>query len=333
MVVDIKPEKKYTHGGTFVKYSADGGSFAYYPSGRMAAAMERMGGGFYCYFYADTAKGLTLSAFDPIGVGYCCFPDGSPRLTSAKNGGTYKASQDDNQLRMWSTSKPLSSPISFDLSPNIHIEFGSRQAITAKLTCAGVTEEYQLGDVPKMSGESYLDKVVSQIRMGPERGKYVLDIDKCRQAAVLNRERREAMGMSEIPVTQVHITEDTMQKHVDLVSGRARDCAAPDGSPAARAALLVLGWSRAHSSCGLARLIVRACVCVCARSARSSHRRTLCTSPSARAIGAWTRSSTRRRWRLCWATPSPRCACPRKTSGAIRTAAPSPPWPRRKRTS
>ena len=62
----VPPPKLHASGGTFVKYSADGGSFAYYPSGRMAVAYERMGSGFYFYFYEDSRQRTTLCAFDLI---------------------------------------------------------------------------------------------------------------------------------------------------------------------------------------------------------------------------------------------------------------------------
>lgn len=183
----------------------------------MAAAYERMGAGFYCYFYADNAIGTTLLAFDPSGCGYCAFPNGKPRLTSQKTGGTF-CGEDGYIIRSWSSLKPLraNEPIHFDLSTNIKISFQSRQLIHATLQCQGLTQEYDLGDVPKMANDSYLGKVVHQIKMGPERGKYVLDVDKCRQAAVENRERREAMAMKELDVAKTHITEDDMQKHPQL---------------------------------------------------------------------------------------------------------------------
>jgi len=98
------------------------------------------------------------------------------------------------------------------------VSFGSRQLIHVKLTVMGITEEYDLGEVQKMATDSYLTKAVSQIKMGPERGKYVLDIDKCRLAAQENKERREAMGLSEPEAPKVHITEDTFQKHPPLKS-------------------------------------------------------------------------------------------------------------------
>ena len=66
MVLIIPEPKMYSSGTTFVKYSADGGSFAFYPSGNMAAAYERMGAGFYAYFYADNRSGTTLMAMDPL---------------------------------------------------------------------------------------------------------------------------------------------------------------------------------------------------------------------------------------------------------------------------
>ena len=99
---------------------------------------------------------------------------------------------------------------------SIHISFQSRQLIHVKLMCQGLTEEYDLGDVPKMANDSYLGKVVHQIKMGPERGKYVLDVDKCRQAAKENKERREAMAMKELDVAKTNVTEEDMQKHPQL---------------------------------------------------------------------------------------------------------------------
>ena len=89
MVLIIPEPKMYSSGTTFVKYSADGGSFAFYPSGNMAAAYERMGAGFYAYFYADNRSGTTLMAMDPSGEGFFAFPSGKPRLTSRKPGGTF----------------------------------------------------------------------------------------------------------------------------------------------------------------------------------------------------------------------------------------------------
>ena len=201
MVVNIPEPKVHPSGNVFVKYSADGGSFAYYPSGRMACAYERMGAGYYCFIYADNAKGSTLLAFDPAGCGYCSFLNGKPRLTSQKTGGTL-CEESGSIIRSWSTMKPLKagSPVDIDLSANVRVTFQSRQLIHVKLSVAGLVEEYDLGEVPKMANSSYMGKVVRQIKDGPERGKYILDIDKCRQAAQENRERREAMMMKDVSI-------------------------------------------------------------------------------------------------------------------------------------
>ena len=98
MVLEVPPPKLNSSGTVFVKYSADGGSFAFYSSGNMACAYERMGGGYYAYFYADDQRGTTLAAIDPFGCGFCAFPNGRPRLTSRKTGGTY-SSEDGKILR------------------------------------------------------------------------------------------------------------------------------------------------------------------------------------------------------------------------------------------
>ena len=215
LVVEVPATRMYAGGGAFVKYGADGGSMAYYPSGRMAACYERMAAGFFMYFYADDSKGTTLLAIDPQGCGYCAYPDGKPRLTSAKTHGS-EVGRDGSITRSWNTLKPLSSKITMDLSQYIRVEFASRQVIDATLTCNGLTEAYQIGEVQKMATDSYLQKVTHQIKMGPERGKYVLDVDKCRAAAAANRERREAMAMKDLDVAKTHVTEDDMRKHPEL---------------------------------------------------------------------------------------------------------------------
>ena len=90
-----------------IKFSPDGGSFAFYPNGRMAVAFEKMGAGYYVFFYADNAEGTTLCAFDPFGCGYAAFANGKPRLTSRKQGGVYIDQPTGGKIaKSWSTSKP-----------------------------------------------------------------------------------------------------------------------------------------------------------------------------------------------------------------------------------
>jgi len=197
-------------------YTPDGGSFAYYPSGRMAASYTRMAGGFFCFFYSDDRDGTTLLSIDPSGCGYAAFSNGKPRLTSRKTGGVL-VDESGAIIRSWTQAKQLSSEISFDLSPNIHLSFSSRQLIHAKLTVQGLTEEYDLGEVQKMATDSYISKSIGVVRMGPERGKQILDVDKCRQAAAEARERRAASSAEEVdPPKKSHITQDDMQKHPQL---------------------------------------------------------------------------------------------------------------------
>mgnify|MGYP002631484197 CR=1 FL=1 len=158
----------------------------------MAAAYERMGGGFYAFFYADNSKGTTLLAIDPSGCGHAAFPNGKLQLTSQKHGGVF-VSEEGSILRSWSAVKPLAGEaILLDLSTNIQLSFRSRQLIHAKLQCQGMVEEYDLGEVQKLATDSYLTKSIGTIRMGPERGKQILDVDKCRQAGLEARERRLA---------------------------------------------------------------------------------------------------------------------------------------------
>jgi len=216
MASAIKPTRKYPSGADFVKYTPEGGSFAFYPSGRMAAAYERMGSGFYCYFYADNKVGTTLSAFSPDGCGYVAFENNSkPRLTSTKTGGT-SVNAEGLIDRSWTESKPLKSPIEISVTKNIVFRYANRRQITASLTCQGLTEEYILGDPPDRM-DSYLQKSIGVVKMGPERGKQILDVDRCREAADAAREKREAFALKELgPSKKGHITQDFMQKHSQL---------------------------------------------------------------------------------------------------------------------
>ena len=216
-MVEIPPAKRYAGGSNFMVYAPGGGSFGYYPSGRMATAYERMGGGFYFFAYADDSRGTTLMAIDPSGCGYAAFPNGKPRLTSRKPGGTF-VGEDGAILRSWSSVKPLrtTEPIAFDLSTNIHVTFASRQLVTARFSCQGMTEDFELGEVQKMSTDSYLNKSLGVIKMGPERGKHILDTDLCRQAAEANRERRGTAMKEMAKAKKSNITEADMRKHPQL---------------------------------------------------------------------------------------------------------------------
>jgi hypothetical protein len=202
-MTELREPRLYPGGSQFfVKYQPGGnGSFAWYPSGRMACACERMGGGFYCFFYADNNAGTTLCAFDPQGSGYVAFEDGRPRLTSRKGGGTYTA-RDGTIERLWTTAKPLKgAAISFEVTNNITFSFKSCREITAKLSCQGLTEEYVLGEPPLGSQTSYISRSLGTVRMGPERGKKILDIDKIRLSQA-ERAQRAAPRVSELAVSK-----------------------------------------------------------------------------------------------------------------------------------
>ena len=98
-------------------------------------AFEKMGAGYYVFFYADNAEGTTLCAFDPFGCGYAAFANGKPRLTSRKQGGVYIDQPTGGKIaKSWSTSKPLREPIEFDLTDRIAFKFKNRTYIWARFT-------------------------------------------------------------------------------------------------------------------------------------------------------------------------------------------------------
>jgi hypothetical protein len=182
----------------------------------MAIAFERMGGGYYVFIYADSDAGLTLAAFDPFGCGYCANEaNGKPRLTSRKHGGTFSSLQGDLE-KVWSNPKPLKAPIEFDLTSSIFVRFTSRLKIAVRLSAQGLTEDYLFGEAPAAQEGSYLQKSLGVIKMGPERGKHMLDVDLCREHARMLRELRELRAMKEMGAKATLVTEETMQKHPDL---------------------------------------------------------------------------------------------------------------------
>ena len=217
----VKAPILYAGGAPFIKFSPDGGSFAFYPNGRMAVAFEKMGAGYYVFFYADNAEGTTLCAFDPFGCGYAAFANGKPRLTSRKQGGVYIDQPTGGKIaKSWSTSKPLREPIEFDLTDRIAFKFKNRTYIWARFTSQGLSHEYEFGELQQMAEDSYLSKSIGTVKMGPERGKKILDIDKVRLAQAANRARREAAGgMKELDgAKKGMITQDYMQLLPELKS-------------------------------------------------------------------------------------------------------------------
>ena len=217
----VKAPILYAGGAPFIKFSPDGGSFAFYPNGRMAVAFEKMGAGYYVFFYADNAEGTTLCAFDPFGCGYAAFANGKPRLTSRKQGGVYIDQPTGGKIaKSWSTSKPLREPIEFDLTDRIAFKFKNRTYIWARFTSQGLSHEYEFGELQQMAEDSYLSKSIGTVKMGPERGKKILDIDKVRLAQAANKARREAAGgMKELDgAKKGMITQDYMQLLPELKS-------------------------------------------------------------------------------------------------------------------
>mmetsp|Transcript_13022 Transcript_13022/g.27726 ORF Transcript_13022/g.27726 Transcript_13022/m.27726 type:complete len:490 (-) Transcript_13022:334-1803(-) len=214
-MAELRPPRQYSNGSVFVKYGPDGISkTAYYPSGRMAATYERMPGGFYAYFYADTRQATTLCTFDPSGYGFVSFEDGRPHLTSQRRGGSL-VNESGSIEKSWTESKPLKGgAIEIQITPQMLFSFRSRRELAMKLTCMGLTEEFVLGDPPERA-DSYLSKSVGVVTMGPERGKQILDIDKCRQAAEA-KQLLKASSASNTGMKKANINEDFMQKHEQL---------------------------------------------------------------------------------------------------------------------
>eukprot|EP00965_Chrysotila_dentata_P236942 6201609-Pleurochrysis_carterae.AAC.3 len=101
----------------------------------MAATYERMPGGFYAYFYADTRQATTLCTFDPSGYGFVSFEDGRPHLTSQRRGGSL-VNESGSIEKSWTESKPLKGgAIEIQITPQMLFSFRSRRELAMKLTC------------------------------------------------------------------------------------------------------------------------------------------------------------------------------------------------------
>ena len=118
--------------------------------------------------------------------------------------------------KIWSPAKPLKEPIELELTSGILLKFTSRLKISARLSAQGLTEDYLFGESPAAQEGNYLQKSLGVIKMGPERGKHMLDVDACRESARMLRELRELRAMKELGAKQTITTEDTMQKHPPL---------------------------------------------------------------------------------------------------------------------
>ena len=100
-----------------------------------------------------------------------------------------------NRFRTWDK-KPLLEPIVVSLNDFIQLRVVNQKEVTATFKVGENKVVFQLGKVMRRS-DTYLDKVTS-VGTGSERGKFTLDINKCRDALAKTQVLRDSFKASKV---------------------------------------------------------------------------------------------------------------------------------------
>ncbi|KAK3768351.1 hypothetical protein RRG08_031140 [Elysia crispata] len=118
----------------------DGTTVAYYPSGRTAVVTAAAGfgrPGFYTIVYDDDPDMRMLATFTPSGRGVCYHMNGNIRFLSTLKGG-HLANKNGRVIRQWrwpQAQVKLTTPVQFQMNPNLVFRCVSENYIVVVLTC------------------------------------------------------------------------------------------------------------------------------------------------------------------------------------------------------
>jgi hypothetical protein len=152
--------------------------------------------GLFTTFFRHKGKKDVIGSWNAVGVGSCMFPNNKVLLNTTETGGTYYDEYGD-LIRMWTwDKKPLLEPIVVALNDFISLRVVNQKEVTATFKVGENKVVFQLGKVMRRS-DTYLDKVTS-VGTGSERGKFTLDINKCRDALAKTQVLRDSFKASKV---------------------------------------------------------------------------------------------------------------------------------------
>jgi len=180
-------------------FKKDGSGIVHYPDGRIAinvVAGDGIPPGLFTTFFKHKGKKDVIGSWNAVGVGSCNYKNGKVMLNTTDSGGTYYDEYGD-LIRMWTwDKKPLQEPILVSLNDFITLEVVNQKEVTATFRAGDNKLVFKLGKVMRRS-DTYLDKVTG-VGTGDERGKFSLDITKCREALAQTQVLRDSFKAAKV---------------------------------------------------------------------------------------------------------------------------------------
>ena len=189
----------YPSGQLCSYFKKDGSGIVHYPDGRIAVNVVAGDGippGLFTTFFTRKGKKDVLGSWNAVGVGSCVYKNNRVMLNTTEVGGTYYDELGD-LVRMWTwDKKPLTEPICVSLNDFIDLEVVNQKDIRATFHAGDKKVVFQMGKVMRRA-DSYLDKITG-VGTGDERGKFTLDITKCREALAKTQVLRDSFKAAKV---------------------------------------------------------------------------------------------------------------------------------------
>jgi hypothetical protein len=189
----------YPNGKLCSYFKKDGSGIVHYPDGRIAVNVVAGDGippGLFTTFFKHKGKKDVIGSWNAVGVGSCMYKSNKVMLSTTDSGGTYYDEYGD-LIRMWTwDKKPLVEPIEVSLNDFIFLQVVNQKEITATFRAGENRVVFRLGKVMRRA-DTYLDKVTG-VGTGDERGKFTLDITKCREALAQTQVMRDSFKAAKV---------------------------------------------------------------------------------------------------------------------------------------
>ena len=193
----------YPSGQLCSYFKKDGSGIVHYPDGRIAVNVVAGDGippGLFTTFFRRKGKKDVLGSWNAVGIGSCNYDKGGKTCVNTTEAGGSFYDEYGDLIRMWTwDKKPLLEPIEIDVNDCIHLQVVSRKEINMTFKSGDNKLSFQLGFIMRRS-DSYLDKITG-VGKGDERGKFALDIDKCRAALAQTQVLRDSFKASKVNPT------------------------------------------------------------------------------------------------------------------------------------
>jgi hypothetical protein len=184
------------HFGVLGKKGEEEDGFAYYSDGKIAAMVQRMGAGYYTYFYDSQGgarkQGELLASFDPFGVGQVYYQNGKNRMTINMDtmwmyddkgdvmrivDWEKKKLKEDAERKKGTAEDKVCEVFEVSLNGHLTLRMVNRQDMRVDIKIGLVSHSIPCGERLTRTS-TYLQKVTSQHKWGEYRGKFEIDLSQ-----------------------------------------------------------------------------------------------------------------------------------------------------------